>query len=166
MGGAIDFEGANGTIIGSNFTNNHAYGGGAIYVGALTGYTNITGATFTNNGAVNYGGAINLIASSVTVNESNFYDNYAVRGGALYVGGDGHTNYIYSSLFKGNKAISDKTLQVILLNLNLSITVLIMVVEYTSVEDHMKAKLKDVTSLITKLNIMVVQLTVMHPKCI
>ena len=109
LGGAIDFEGANGTIIGSNFTNNHAYGGGAIYVGALTGYTNITGATFTNNGAVNYGGAINLIASSVTVNESNFYDNYAVRGGALYVGGDGHTNYIYSSLFKGNKAISDKT---------------------------------------------------------
>ena len=109
LGGAIDFEGANGTIIGSNFTNNHAYDGGAIYVGALTGYTNITGATFTNNGAVNYGGAINLIASSVTVNESNFYDNYAVRGGALYVGGDGHTNYIYSSLFKGNKAISDKT---------------------------------------------------------
>ena len=108
LGGAIDFEGANGTIIGSNFTNNHAYDGGAIYVGALTGYTNITGATFTNNGAVNYGGAINLIASSVTVNESNFYDNYAVRGGALYVGGDGHTNYIYSSLFKGNKAISDK----------------------------------------------------------
>ena len=109
LGGAIDFEGANGTIIGSNFTNNHAYDGGAIYVGALTGYTNITGATFTNNGAVNYGGAINLNASSVTVNESNFYDNYAVRGGALYVGGDGHTNYIYSSLFKGNKAISDKT---------------------------------------------------------
>ena len=109
LGGAIDFEGSNGTIIGSNFTNNHAYDGGAIYVGALTGYTNITGATFTNNGAVNYGGAINLIASSVTVNESNFYDNYAVRGGALYVGGDGHTNYIYSSFFKGNKAISDKT---------------------------------------------------------
>jgi len=109
LGGAIDFEGANGTIIGSNFTNNHAYDGGAIYVGALTGYTNITGATFTNNGAVHYGGAINLIASSVTVNESNFYDNSAVQGGALYVGGDGHTNYIYSSLFKGNKAISDKT---------------------------------------------------------
>ncbi|WP_296894419.1 Ig-like domain repeat protein [uncultured Methanobrevibacter sp.] len=107
-GGAIDWLGANATVLCSNFTNNNAYDGGAIYIGSATGYTNITGSTFADNGAINNGGAINLVASSVTVNESNFYDNSAVNGGALYVGGEGTTNFVYSSAFVNNTATSGR----------------------------------------------------------
>ena len=104
MGGAIDFRGANGTIIGSNFTNNHAYDGGAIYVGSSSGEINVTKSNFRDNQALTSGGAISIDASAVTINESNFYDNQAVNGGALYVGGNGTTDYIFSSIFEGNKA--------------------------------------------------------------
>ena len=108
-GGAIDWLGANATVLNSNFTNNNAYDGGAIYIGSTTGHTNITGSTFTDNGAINNGGAINFVASSVTVNESNFYDNSAKsNGGALYVGGEGTTNFVYSSEFVNNTATSGR----------------------------------------------------------
>ena len=103
-GGAIEWYSEKGTVYNSNFTNNYAYDGGAIYVGSGSGEINVTKSTFRDNYAFTTGGAISIDASSVTVNESNFYDNRAVNGGALYVGGNGTTNYIYSSIFEGNNA--------------------------------------------------------------
>ena len=57
-------------------------------------------------------------------------------------------------------------LQVLLLILDLPVIMQIMVVEYTLVENQTKVQLKTVYSRTTRLNIMVVLLTVMHPRCI
>jgi predicted outer membrane repeat protein len=103
-GGAIEWYSEAGIVLNSIFTRNHAYDGGAIYVGSGSGQINITGSTFTENIAYTLGGAIRIEASAVTVNTSNFYNNSAQKGGALYVGGVGTNNYIYSSLFEGNIA--------------------------------------------------------------
>ena len=105
-GGAIEWYSEKGLVYNSNFTNNHAYDGGAIYVGSASGEINITKSTFRDNIAVTTGGAISIDASAVTVNASNFYNNNATRGGALFVGGVGTDNYIYGSVFEGNNAIS------------------------------------------------------------
>ena len=105
QGGAIDSDSNNNTIKNSNFTNNHAYDGGAIHVGSDSGQTNITNATFTKNGAYHDGGAINLIASGVRLNDTRFYNNTATNnGGAVYVGGEGTTNVVVDSLFDKNEA--------------------------------------------------------------
>ncbi|WP_458405217.1 Ig-like domain repeat protein, partial [Methanobrevibacter sp.] len=103
-GGAIEWYAEEGLISNSTFTKNNAYDGGAVYVGTELGNVTITGSTFTANRAYLYGGAISLNSSSVTVNQSNFYDNTALEGGALYVGGESETNYIYTSVFEGNTA--------------------------------------------------------------
>ena len=103
-GGAIEWYAEKGLVSNSSFTNNYAYNGGAIYVGSDSGQINVTGSTFTKNHALNSGGAISLDASAVTINQTKFYDNYAVEGGALYVGGQGETNYVYDSVFEGNNA--------------------------------------------------------------
>ena len=106
-GGAIEWYSEKGIVSNSNFTNNHAYDGGAIYVGSESGQINITGSNFRQNYAISKGGAISIAASDVNVTESNFYYNNATNGGALYVGGDGTTNYIYLSNFEGNVAKAD-----------------------------------------------------------
>ena len=106
-GGAIEWYSEKGIVYNTIFTNNHAYDGGAIYVGSESGEINILESTFRNNHALTTGGAISIVASAVTVNSSNFYDNNATRGGALFVGGNGTANYIYSSVFEGNKAIGE-----------------------------------------------------------
>jgi len=107
QGGAIDWMGADGSVIDSIFTNNNAFNGGAIYVGSTTGSTNISNSNFTRNNAFNDGGAINLIASSVTLNLTNFIDNTAKNNaGALHVGGNAKANYVYNSAFTGNNATS------------------------------------------------------------
>ncbi|WP_296878470.1 Ig-like domain repeat protein [uncultured Methanobrevibacter sp.] len=105
-GGAIEWYSEKGTVYNSIFTNNRAYEGGAMYVGEGSGEINVTKSTFRDNVAVFTGGAISIVASSVTVNASNFYNNNANKGGALYVGGVGTDNYIYGSVFEGNNAIS------------------------------------------------------------
>ena len=105
-GGAIEWYSEKGLVYNSEFTNNRAYDGGAIYVGSASGEINITKSTFHDNIAVTTGGAISIDASAVTVNASNFYNNNATRGGALFVGGVGTDNYIYGSVFEGNNAIS------------------------------------------------------------
>ena len=105
-GGAIEWYSEKGLVYNSEFTNNRAYDGGAIYVGSASGEINITKSTFHDNIAVTTGGAISINASAVTVNASNFYNNNATRGGALFVGGVGTDNYIYGSVFEGNNAIS------------------------------------------------------------
>ena len=106
-GGAIEWYSEKGIVYNSIFTNNRAYDGGAIYVGSKSGEINITNSTFRYNHAITTGGAVSINASAVTVNASNFYYNDAVRGGALFVGGNGTSNYIYSSVFEGNKAIGE-----------------------------------------------------------
>ncbi|WP_298521340.1 Ig-like domain repeat protein [uncultured Methanobrevibacter sp.] len=104
-GGAIDIDSDNNTIKNSNFTNNNAFDGGALHIGSASGHTNITNVIFTKNGALNDGGAINLDASGVRLNDTKFYNNTAVKnGGALYVGGVGTTNTINNTLFDNNKA--------------------------------------------------------------
>ena len=105
QGGAIDADSSENTIKNSNFTNNHAFDGGAIHIGGDSGHTNITNVTFTRNGAYNDGGAINLVASGVSLNDTRFYSNTALRnGGAVYVGGQGSTNVIFESIFDKNEA--------------------------------------------------------------
>ena len=106
-GGAIEWYSEKGTVYNSVFTNNHANNGGAIYVGHGSTEINVTKSTFSDNYAITVGGAISIEASAVTLNESNFYNNTATNGGALYVGGEGTDNYIYSSVFEGNKAINE-----------------------------------------------------------
>ncbi|WP_058738266.1 Ig-like domain-containing protein [Methanobrevibacter millerae] len=105
QGGAIDSDSTGNTIINSNFTNNNAFDGGAIHIGSDSGHTNITNVTFNRNGAYHDGGAINLVASGVRLNDTRFYSNTALRnGGAVYVGGQGSTNVILDSLFDKNDA--------------------------------------------------------------
>ena len=104
FGGAIVCIGHNTTVINSNFTNNKATNGGAIYASGTSGNTNITDALFVDNYATYTGGAIALRASAVTVNNTKFYNNTASDGGALYVGGTGITNFVYSSDFENNTA--------------------------------------------------------------
>ena len=107
-GGAIEWYSEKGTVTNSVFINNSAYDGGAIYVGEGSGHINVTGSTFSENVALSTGGAISIVASAVTINGSNFYDNIAKDGGAVYVGGEGTDNYVYSSVFEGNKVIGDE----------------------------------------------------------
>ena len=106
-GGAIFSDSSNNTIKNSNFTNNNAFYGGAVYVDGDSGHTNVTNVTFDRNNAAVDGGAINLIASGVRLNDTRFYNNTAQRnGGAVYVGGVGTTNVVYNSGFVDNKANS------------------------------------------------------------
>ena len=105
IGGAIDINADNATIIHSIFTDNHATVGGAIAAGEESGFTKINNATFTRNGATIDGGAVNLRATGVSVNDTRFYSNTAGRhGGALMVGGTGKNNTIYYSVFEKNIA--------------------------------------------------------------
>ncbi|MBE6500010.1 MAG: hypothetical protein E7Z80_05645, partial [Methanobrevibacter thaueri] len=103
-GGAIEWYAKEGLVSNSNFSDNHAYNGGAIYVGSASGKINITGSNFHDNYAITNGGAISLDASSVTINTSNFWNNSAINGAAMYVGGEGFTNYVQSSIFDNNIA--------------------------------------------------------------
>ena len=107
-GGAIDWRGADGKIRNSNFTENHAYNGGAVFVGTDYGITNITDSNFIDNNAHNEGGAICMNASSVYLYNSHLEGNTALSGGAIFVGEKGTSNYIYGSSFDNNKAIAEE----------------------------------------------------------
>jgi len=103
-GGAIEWYASEGLVINSSFTGNKAFEGGAIYVGFGSDDIDIINSNFTDNQAYHYGGAISIEASSITINQSNFNDNLALSGGALYVGGEGTTNIVRLSSFTGNNA--------------------------------------------------------------
>ena len=106
-GGAIEWYADTGRVLNSTFRNNNAYTGGAIYVGSNSGHVNITNSGFIRNNAITLGGAIDLAASSVAVNNSYFRENTATHGGAIFVGGsseNSNNNYIYSSYFTDNNA--------------------------------------------------------------
>ena len=103
-GGAIEWYAKEGSIDNSEFVNNKAYKGGAVFVGQVAGDINITNSVFTNNTALTHGGAIDANASSVIMEHSEFYNNTAEYGGALYVGGAGEHNSVGYCLFIGNNA--------------------------------------------------------------
>ncbi|MBQ9026846.1 MAG: Ig-like domain repeat protein, partial [Methanobrevibacter sp.] len=103
-GGAITIYGANATIVDTSFTGNTARFGGAVYVGAMSGHTNINRTVFSSNVASESGGAVNLHASGVHIDVGEFYDNVAKNGSALYVGGIGTENKVHESIFEGNNA--------------------------------------------------------------
>ncbi|WP_188118152.1 Ig-like domain repeat protein, partial [Methanobrevibacter millerae] len=103
-GGAIDCHASNATVVNSTFSNNRAFEGGAINVESSSGNTRVTNSSFSYNVATSAGGALNVEGSSVTLNYTDFYYNRASNGGALFVGGEGITNYVYYSKFVGNNA--------------------------------------------------------------
>ena len=59
------------TVTNSTFNNNKAFDGGAIFVGSISGKTDIFNSFFEFNEAFNDGGAINLERSSVSINKSS-----------------------------------------------------------------------------------------------
>ena len=105
-GGAMTIFADNATIKNSNFTGGSARLGGGIYVGADSGSTQITNSIFKSNVAWERGGAVNLYASGVHIDQGQFYDNLAINGSALYVGGVGTQNKVHESIFSGNNATS------------------------------------------------------------
>ena len=99
-GGAINWDGENGTVENSTFTNNTAYIGGAINWNGANG--SVENSTFTNNTAQWGGGAINWNEENGKINRSNFNNNKANTGGVLYWGGENGS--INNSNFKNNTA--------------------------------------------------------------
>ncbi|WP_458405544.1 hypothetical protein [Methanobrevibacter sp.] len=87
----------------TEFINNSATNGGAVYVGSGWYNTEITGSKFINNSAES-GGALYVYDSTIEVNNSDFEENGAVRsGGAIYLYG-GSTADIDNSNFTNNSA--------------------------------------------------------------
>ena len=83
-GGAIYWKASAGEIIGSEFTNNLATIGGAIFLNGVSQNTNITNTTFKSNTAVKRGGAIDCNAQNIGIYNLTFDSNYAGEyGGAL-----------------------------------------------------------------------------------
>ena len=103
-GGAIEWYAQSGAVFTSTFNDNHAYKGGAIFVGRTSGDINITDSIFENNTAVSNGGAIDVNASSVIITGSTLTGNTAQNGGAIYVGGSGEHNSVTSCTFTNNNA--------------------------------------------------------------
>ena len=98
LGGAIQFYYTEGTISDSIFINNTAsQTGGAIYTEEISGvvynssgnkYINILNCSFEDNHADMDGGAIGMyFSANCTVSNSNFINNTADDGGAIFVDG-------------------------------------------------------------------------------
>ena len=103
--GGLSVRVSNVTVVNSNFTDNSAvHGGGAIGNDGRNPdkvYVEIKYSNFDKNHANNYGGALSL--ERVLVDNSNFYNNFAVFGGAIY----SISPKVISSTFKNNNASSD-----------------------------------------------------------
>ena len=69
------------------FEENQARRGGAIYFEKRTSIAVVQNCTFTNNSAVQYGGAITteLTGGTVTISDSKFRQNSAPDGGAIFM---------------------------------------------------------------------------------
>ena len=80
-GGAI-FASSETSISNSNFTDNEASSGGALYI--QSSKLTVDESNFVNNSATNYGGAIYSVYSDVAFDKSNFTDNKAGYGGAVF----------------------------------------------------------------------------------
>ena len=83
-GGSIDWRGTNGILTSSTFSNNSANRGGAVYwsyntIDGLLCYSN-----FINNRADDVGGGIFWEGTNCNIIGSNFNNNTANRGGAIF----------------------------------------------------------------------------------
>ncbi|WP_458406148.1 Ig-like domain repeat protein, partial [Methanobrevibacter sp.] len=105
-GGAVYLmDNANGNIDFKNteFINNSATNGGALYVGYKWYNTEITGSKFINNSADEYGGAAYVSRAGLIIDSSDFSENDAKSGGALYA--DDSTIEVNNSDFEKNGAV-------------------------------------------------------------
>ena len=104
FGGALTAH-SSGTIKNCTFIENTAndYGGAMANVNGITSMNlKIIDCEFKSNSAP-YGGAAKLSGYSVTIDDCNFYDNYAsIDGGAVYI--DTNTLDIFNSNFDYNSA--------------------------------------------------------------
>ena len=105
FGGAYIQLGGNLFINNTVFTNNHArYNGGSLYLSYVT--SNITNCNFTSNGVdviegyPTYGGAIFNDMGNLNVDKSNFINNTASAGNAIYTYDSSYN--IKNSLFENN----------------------------------------------------------------
>ena len=100
IGGAITLDGLNSIVSQSNFSNNSAVQGGAIY--GLRSFIRVDECEFNSNSA-DYGGAIYFKFNNCTVSYSNFENNVASEtGGAIMI--EGRNASIVNSRFMSNKA--------------------------------------------------------------
>ena len=94
----------------TNFTDNHAtYNGGAVYISYVE-HAEINDCTFDSNrvdvieGYPTYGGALFSDASTLVIDDSEFTNNFASEGNAIYTYDNSYT--ISNSIFENNtKAI-------------------------------------------------------------
>ena len=93
-GGAIRAIHGHLFIDGSAFRRNVAWNGGAIHAdGAVEGW--VMNCIFSNNSAVNLGGAINLEGGDFVVgNQTNIYGNRAAAGRSLYLSINASASYV------------------------------------------------------------------------
>lgn len=100
IGGAITLDAPNSIVSQSNFSNNSAVQGGAIY--GLRSFIRVDECEFNSNSA-DYGGAIYFKFNNCTVSYSNFENNVASEtGGAIMI--EGRNASIVNSRFMSNKA--------------------------------------------------------------
>ena len=101
-GGAVYFKGNDGLINASKFTNNKAYYNGAVYLNSVDG--TVDNCIFANNVATNSSGALGWVKQqNGTIINSQFINNTAPFGGAIYVN-EGNNFSVGSSKFIKNNA--------------------------------------------------------------
>ena len=101
IGGAIIATNSTVEINQSRFEDNGADFGGAIFV-EQDSIINMSGNQFVSNSATDWGGVQYSISSTITIEASEFHDNYADIGGVLY--SDSSTITIEGSEFHDNYA--------------------------------------------------------------
>ena len=103
-GGAVYLKGDYGIINASNFTNNRAYFNGAVYMNSLNG--TVEDCIFANNVATNSSGALGWVEKqNGTVFNSQFINNTAPLGGAIYVNEGNNFTVEASKFIKNNASI-------------------------------------------------------------
>ena len=99
-GSAVQLYGWNNNINNTKFINCSSDNGGALY---LIEKVNIDNSQFINCSA-KYGGAIYVDSSVFLINNTNFTENEAVDGGAVYFNITAYDNAIHNSSFVKNRA--------------------------------------------------------------
>ena len=103
-GGAVLWNGTQGTLEDCNFINNTANLGGGVYWWADNG--TLIGSTFINNSANSDGGAIGWWGENGTINSSTFINNVVIKkdGGGVSWGSKSVNGIIMNSIFINNTA--------------------------------------------------------------
>ena len=102
IGGAIIATNSTVEINQSRFEDNIADWGGAIFA-EQDSIINMSGNQFVSNSATDWGGVLYSISSTITIEASEFHNNYADEGGVLY--SNSSTITIEGSEFQENNAV-------------------------------------------------------------